>query len=166
MSFSITPKIANPKVKVTTDKKARLKALNALITGVQKSATVVESYLPSVLDLALDSNVWSWPRQTVRQNGSVAGRTRDIVDTGELKKSLVINTSFLKTATKFEIKYTAKYAGLVHEGGYIRPYGNTRAAKVFVPGRPWIEAAMKGTIPGIETANLESIYLEEIAKHW
>ena len=35
----------------------------------------------------LTSEEWGWPRQTRRQNGSVVGSPRDIIDTGELRDS-------------------------------------------------------------------------------
>lgn len=63
----------------------------------------------------------------------------DLIDTGRLRDSLQI----INTGTSFDIRYSAPYAGLVHEGGYILPYGNQNAEKVFVPGRPWINMALK-----------------------
>ena len=57
-----------------------------------------------------------------------------LVDTGALRDSLIV----ARTPSGLEIRYTAPYAGLLHEGGYIQPYGNQNAEKVFIPGRPWI----------------------------
>ena len=38
----------------------------------------------------INAEAWEWPRETVRQNGMVAGSPRDIVDTGELRDSYTI----------------------------------------------------------------------------
>ena len=38
----------------------------------------------------IETQMWEWPRKTVRQNGSVVGSPRDIVDTGELRDSYTI----------------------------------------------------------------------------
>jgi hypothetical protein len=38
----------------------------------------------------IETQMWEWPRETVRQNGTVAGSPRDIVDTGELRDSYSI----------------------------------------------------------------------------
>lgn len=80
---------------------------------------------------------------------AVAGRLKDLldaklveyglVDTGTLKNSLSINI----TNGEIDIQYSAPYAGLLHEGGYMLPYGNSSAEKVFVPGRPWINDVLR-----------------------
>jgi hypothetical protein len=41
----------------------------------------------------IETEMWEWPRQTVRQNGTVAGSPRDIVDTGELRDSYTIEVT-------------------------------------------------------------------------
>lgn len=35
----------------------------------------------------IETPMWEWPRETVRQNGTVVGSPRDIVDMGELRDS-------------------------------------------------------------------------------
>lgn len=62
-----------------------------------------------------------------------------VVDTGELKRSLNISV----TPSGVEVRYKAPYAAIQHEGGYIRPYGNPNAQKVFLPGRPWVTFALQ-----------------------
>lgn len=39
---------------------------------------------------AVEAEIWQWPRETVRQNGSVVGSPRNIIDTGELRDSYSI----------------------------------------------------------------------------
>jgi phage gpG-like protein len=59
------------------------------------------------------------------------------VDTGKLKGSAsvrIVNGEIL-------VNYDVDYALFVHEGGYVTPYGNPNAQKVFVPGRPWVQQA-------------------------
>ncbi|MFM5926427.1 MAG: hypothetical protein ACKO9U_07425 [Dolichospermum sp.] len=35
----------------------------------------------------IETQMWQWPRETVRRNGTVVGSPRDIIDTGELRDS-------------------------------------------------------------------------------
>ena len=158
--------VKTPKVTVTTDKKARQAALAALIKGVQASAGRIESYLPVVLNNAMEANVWDWPRPTLRQNGTMAGTTRDIVDSGELRDSLKVSTKFLKTKTTFNITYSAPYAKLVHDGGYILPYGQAGRETKYLPPRPWIAAALEGGVSGIDSIDLQSEFLTGIPGKW
>lgn len=65
-------------------------------------------------------------------------QSNDLIESGELKNSL----SVALTPSGLEIRYSAPYAALMHEGGYITPYGNRNAGKVFIPGRPWIDEAI------------------------
>ncbi len=66
------------------------------------------------------------------------------VDTGALMNSgsVAFHSNFIN------IDYsTSPYAALVHYGGYIAPYGNVNIKKVYIPGRPWLEASL-GISPG------------------
>ena len=145
-SFKQKLEIKLPKVEGKAQTKKMQAAVNKAITrGAQKGATYVEKDLKAALDASISANVWSWPRATLRQNGSEAGTTRDIVDTGKLRNSLEIKASFSVTKVGFQINYKTPYAGLVHYGGVIKPYGNPNAADVLVPGRPWVQAIFEGT---------------------
>lgn len=167
MAIKIAYGAKTPKVKVETNsKKERQEALAALVRGVQGGARRIESYLPALLDKAMDSSAWSWPRPTARKNGSFAGTSRNIVDTGELKGSLSVSVKFMKTKTNFMIKYSAPYAALIHEGGYIAPYGRTDLSPSFIPGRPWIKAVMEGGYGGIESIDIQSEMLAGIEGAW
>lgn len=81
---------------------------------------------------ALKSSVWTWK-----------GGKRDIFDTGELASTGKV----LVGSNGFEVIYTAPYASIVHNGGYIQPYGNPRARPVYLPGRPWISSVLYGGGP-------------------
>ena len=92
----------------------------------------LERGLANALDAAISSPSWQW------FDGS-----RDIVDTGELKNALNISWNGLKLI----VAYDTPYAMLVHEGGYIRPYGNPNATPVYLPGRPWVRSVLLGGGP-------------------
>ena len=91
---------------------------------------------------------WAWE----------GGAGRDIIDTGELRDSLSIT---IGSDGQFEINYSSPYAKLVHYGGYIMPYGNNRIEKVFIPGRPWIQAVLEGGGP-VPQFDFESHYREHL----
>ena len=166
-NFQVKPEFKTPKVKIETNtKKERQAAMAGLIKGIQAGGAQVESALPALLDEALESNVWSWPGQTFRQNGSMAGSTRNIVDTGKLKGSGTVKAKFLKTKTVFLIEYKAPYAALVHEGGYVLPYGDSSRERKFIPGRPWISAVLTGQQPGVKYLDVESYMAESVANAW
>ncbi len=84
------------------------------------------------LDMALMAPVWSW-----------SGGARDIFDTGALAAS----GSVTWNGKSLVINYLAPYADIVHNGGYIFPYGNKSARPVYLPGRPWISAVLDGGGP-------------------
>ena len=156
-----------PKSKVESNrKKARLEAAKSLIRGVQSGGQQIENALPNLLDNALDANVWSWPRPTIRENGTVVGGTRTITDTGRLKASKKVKVKFLQTKTLFTIAYTAPYATLVHEGGYVLPYGDATKNPTYLPGRPWISAVLTGNNSAIEYLDIESFMAASIANEF
>jgi hypothetical protein len=81
--------------------------------------------LKTALDNAMSASVWG-------ENST------DIIDTGELQSSLQIKIS----GDRLDIGYYADYAALVHYGGYVLPYGNPNAARVYIAGRPWVESVL------------------------
>lgn len=62
-----------------------------------------------------------------------------ITKTGKLKRSLSVTSD----AKGIRISYKAEYAAFVYFGGYIQPYGNPNANKVYVQGQPWIAEALQ-----------------------
>lgn len=84
------------------------------------------------LDESISASVWSWE-----------GGSRDIVDSGALKESKMVTVA----NDRIEVSYDQPYAALVHYGGYIYPYGNKNAQKVYLPGRPWIGSLLTGNGP-------------------
>ena len=110
---------------------------------------------------------WSWPNVTFRQNGTRAGTTRNIIDTGALKSSLttrVESSGYLQRT--IVIAYDTPYASLVHYGGVIKyPYGNKKAASAVIPGRPWVEAILEGTY-GRQKFNVQKHVGEALKDVW
>lgn len=99
----------------------------------------IKDDIKAALDAAMQSNIW--------------GDGDDIIDTGELMNSLQITIS----GSKLTMDYSADYAAFVHYGGYIAPYGNDSIEKVYIPGRPWVDAVMQGN-GAIEPVNLVAAY--------
>jgi hypothetical protein len=86
--------------------------------------------------------------------------SRNIIDTG----SLMSSGGAAVVSGKIEIAYDSPYAALIHYGGYIQPYGNVNVEKVYIPGRPWIAAAL-GQAPGpIEAYDFERAYEEKMRR--
>lgn len=97
--------------------------------AANKATDIIIDGLGLALDQAMMATVWNWTNDQ-----------RDIIDTGKLMNS----RSIKKTGNGFTITYSQPYAGIVHYGGYIQPYGNPKAAKFYYPGRPWIESVLNG----------------------
>ena len=101
----------------------------------QKLASVsgdLAEQIELALKEALKSSVWGWH-----------GGSRDIYDTGALANSGKVIIS----GNDINVVYTAPYAQIVHNGGYIHPYGNTKIRPVYLPGRPWIQSVLYGNGP-------------------
>lgn len=98
---------------------------------VNEATAQVVAPLTEALNNAMAAS-WGW-----------SDGARDIIDTGELRNSLTVTV----TDGRVDIVYNSPYAGLVHYGGYISPYGNANIEKVYIPGRPWITATLSGDGP-------------------
>lgn len=81
---------------------------------------------------ALRASVWQW-----------TGGNRDIYDTGELANSVTVTAS----SNGISVTYGVPYANIIHNGGYIAPYGNKNARPVYLPGRPWVSSVLYGGGP-------------------
>ena len=124
-NFNAKIEIQMPKIEGKIETAKMKAAVNKAITkGAQKGATYVQKDLRNALDTS------------ITQVGAV--------DTGRLKNSLQIREKYSQTKVGFSIIYKTDYAAFVHYGGVMRPYGNPHAATVAIPGRPWIELAIKG----------------------
>lgn len=104
-------------------------SLSIQTTGLETLSTTLEDYL-DIFD-RLDLQALIQPLNDAINRTLVA---YGLVDTGTLKNSLVV----VREGTSISIRYEVPYAGLMHEGGYITPYGNPAANKVYIAPRPWI----------------------------
>lgn len=129
--------------------------LKRLDAAAAKAMKTVAAELDGRFTDAISSNVWVWPRQSKRgtQAGTLretakkwrqknydTGSPRSIVDSGELKAS----GDFSLYGTRAEWVWTTEYASFVHDGAWIYPWQNRKAAKVLLPARPWTEAVLFG----------------------
>lgn len=152
--FSLTMKLQMPKVKTDiTETMKKLAVTEVLNKGVREGSEVVQKKLKTSLNKSMMS---LWPYRD---------ETRDIIDTGKLKRSLAISKQVSGSRAVFNITYNRPYAGLIYYGGYITPYGNKNAADVFIPGRPWVQAIMEGSY-GQEKIDIEGSMRRAINKAW
>lgn len=121
-----------------------------LTTAINRASARITRELKDTLDKAILSNVWP----------TIAG-TADIYDTGKLLQSGKV----LVSGNGITIIYDAPYAALVHYGGYVVPYGNASAEKVYLPPRPWVEAVLNGGGP-VPKFDFVSLYKEEIEREF
>jgi len=99
---------------------------------IKRMTSSLAAELSKALEDALKASVWSW-----------TGGTRDIYDTGELARS----GSVTATGDGITVVYSAPYANIVHNGGYIYPYGNKGARPIYLPPRPWVTSVLYGGGP-------------------
>jgi len=139
ISLDVVPRDIDP----VDEKKLLAKASEAIAKAMPKLAQEVEKALTA----ALKASVWGWPTGL-----------RDIYDTGELARSVEV------TAQKngINVSYSAPYAGIVHDGGYIHPYGNMSARPVYLPGRPWVSSVLYGGGP-VPQFDFEDFLRKEVA---
>jgi hypothetical protein len=117
-----------------------------------EATRIVFSELNGRFQDAIGAKVWDWPRNlptrglpgaTLREKldaynrgqGTAPGNPRNVVDSGSLRQSNVFN----QQGFTGEFSWTAKYAGYVHEGARIFPWGD-RSRRVYLPARPWTDA--------------------------
>lgn len=131
--------------------------------GVQKGNEIIQTRLAKALNDAMESSIWKWTPgvTTDRKNGESVESPRNIIDTGALQNSLRFNTK----GNSVDFAYREPYSRLVHYGGYIQPYGNPNAKKVYVPGRPWISSVLNGE-NGFEAFPFKEIWAETIKKEF
>ena len=110
-------------------------------TASEAAAKAVFQILNARFQAALRAPVYSWPNETIRSNGQVAGTTRNIVDTANLFQS---NTGPEISGLRVRYAWRTPYATAVHEGYELK---NGRV----MPARPWTSAVL-GTesVDGIE----------------
>lgn len=98
----------------------------------------------SVLDKQLKDEIqtaqFSWPRQTRRRNGSLAGSPRDIVDLGGFLRS---QRRDRPSATQLRFTWNVPYASLILNGYITEQRTAGGKSGTVVEGRNWIKPALK-----------------------
>lgn len=113
----------------------------------EKGVKAVKEAISKDLDEMMAAS-WGW-----------TGGARDIIDTGALKESKKVAVS----GDDILISYGAAYAQLIHYGGYVLPYGNPSAQKVYIPGRPWVGAVLGVENGPLEATDWQSVYRDAIS---
>lgn len=139
-TFTYGGDVQLPQLKVRVKDDSALKEIANKLKQVNELAVeLMREEIEKALNEIMSSNVWP--------SGS------DLIDTGELMNSLQVTVN----GDTVRMSYTADYASLVHYGGYIQPYGNSKVEKVYIPGRPWVQAVVDGTA-GTAPIDLSAIY--------
>jgi hypothetical protein len=166
MKIRINATISFPRVKITYPYgPQKTAAKGAISKGMGNSRTIIKSTLSEALHKALEGSYWNWPNETLRKNGRIVSSPRNIVDTGKLKKSQKVVTSYKGGTLAVAISYSAPYAGIVHYGGYVRPYGNVNARLASYPQRPWVHGVLRGEY-GVDKYNMNEHLERAIAAAW
>lgn len=156
------PKARKPSVLTTTSYVA-VPTAQAFFSDVRFTNDIdlkLDSRIKQALDNASKELVAEASRLLpMAMRSSSWGFSGDIVDTGRLMRSMNVSMS----GSRLQISYDEPYAGIVHYGGYILPYGNKDAAPVYIPARPWIEAVLEGSGP-VESIDYEAIYQRAFAQ--
>lgn len=125
---------------------------------------------------AISKRNWAWPRKSKRGVQGITlsetakkwraakfntGSPRSIVDSGDLKAS----KAFSLQANRADWIWSTEYAAAVHDGAYIQPWANQKAAKRWLPPRPWTTAVLQGapTYKG-EIYDFATRYADELRK--
>ncbi|MBW4677671.1 MAG: hypothetical protein KME52_27830 [Desmonostoc geniculatum HA4340-LM1] len=106
--------------------------LNKLNSAINKAFDVVVEAQGEAFQNAIASDIWEWPRETLRNNGDLVDSPRDIYDTGKLYDSLVIS----RTANAAEYTWESDHAAIVHDGA-------TTKNGTELPARPWTKVGLE-----------------------
>ncbi len=134
----------------------------ALVKALSSSTRKVENQVKEAINTNMTSSIWAWPRDTERQSGRTVGSPRDIIDTGNLLSKNYVRITYTTRGASIIVGNNSPYAGIVHFGGYILPYGDRSKRPVFIPGRPWIGVAL-GTAT-VSTGGITVDWRAEIQK--
>jgi hypothetical protein len=123
--------------------------------AAERAMQMVMGELFGAMQESFDAKAWDWPRDlpTRKLDGATlaekianynagkgirAGSPRNLIDEGNLRR-----TGSFRMQGKYQAKFTwsSEYATLMHEGGWIRPWGNENARSI-IPARPWTRAVL------------------------
>lgn len=146
-------------VKVKVDSNVNI--TNKAKQAAERAVEIVMGELFAAMQQSFTAKAWDWPDDlpTRKLNGATlkekiasysagdgikAGNPRNLIDFGNLRQS---GSYRMIGRFEAEMRWSAEYATAVHEGAYIRPWGNKKAARVYLPPRPWTKAVI-----GLESA--------------
>ncbi|MEH2148556.1 hypothetical protein [Nostoc sp.] len=118
--------------------------LNSIIN---RAFDVVVEVQGEAFQNVIASDIWEWPRETLRQNGDLVGSPRNILDSEELYNSLVI----ARSANAAEYTWESDHAAIAHDGA-------TTKNGTELPARPW-------TRIGLEECNAAEIMQQQLNKY-
>lgn len=104
-------------------------ALQGILT---EALEVVVRDLANAFQNLIEANIYDWPNTTQRQNGSTVSSPRNIVDTGEFKRSQRLERP---NPHIFQFVWDAQYAAYIY-------YGYRTLGGQTLPGRDWITPAL------------------------
>jgi phage gpG-like protein len=114
--------------------------ISGIGSGISRKLRNVDAEFTVILDQilreAISSSTWQ-----LRNGGS-----GDIIDSG----ALLASQSVTNTGSGLNINYDVPYAALIHYGGYIVPYGNKNAQRVYIPARPWVSTVLGSQFNGYD----------------
>lgn len=105
---------------------------NKLNSIINKAFDFSVDALADSFQNAIASDIWEWPRETLRNNGDLVGSPRNILDEEELYNSLVI----ARSANAAEYTWESDHAAIVHDGA-------TTKNGTELPARPWTKIGLK-----------------------
>ncbi|QLE47879.1 hypothetical protein FD724_06970 [Nostoc sp. C057] len=103
--------------------------LNSIIN---RAFDVAVDALADSFQNAIASDIWEWPRETLRNNGDLVGSPRNILDEEELYNSLVI----ARSANAAEYTWESDHAAIIHDGA-------TTKNGTELPARPWTKVGLE-----------------------
>lgn len=60
----------------------------ALILAIELGFTEANERANELIKVETEDNKWTWPRPTIRSDGTIAGSPRDVIDTGAFLESI------------------------------------------------------------------------------
>jgi hypothetical protein len=142
------------KLKKVLNGKSATTSINVNVQQPVPGFDIVENKLARFVQ-AIERLDFSFLTDTLEQAVTQSLIDNDLEVTGKLRGSI----SIIVRDGGLIIQYDSPYAWLLHEGGYILPYGNPKAAPVYIAPRPWISEAMeKINFYGLLEARLLEIY--------
>lgn len=103
-------------------------------SDIPDTLSEVQAYINRLNDLPIEDLL---PELNAAINRTLVAN--GLVKTGTLRNSFTAR----KEGEQLIFEYDVPYAGILHDGGYIIPYGNPNAEPVYIAPRPWLIQALE-----------------------